>query len=360
MTRRPESSRNGKSELNGKGSYPIIETRRVRPPRVYSHRQPSLLPLVLLCLTVGLATALLVHNTKPTEDSQAVPESEAFRWAVNRAMTAAELTQTAQSVEEWQTIASWWQEAIKYMQTISTSDANHRLAVDKIAEYQNNLRYAQNRSKSVTLSGTAANLWGIGSQRAMVIKVQGQPSQSDRYDSMCKEVLHYGKSKVELNQGTVVRFEDFDHKFKAADTSLPPLQDEFSWNLGSLKESVFKIQGTPSRVLKYDYSDRETLYYGSSTIDLAKQQVIGYDNEDGNLKVHITPILVNKNSPTDFWTLESDRENLLQVQGTPNQVQIDPSACTETFYYGSSTVTLKNGFIAGYDNFSNNLKVKTK
>lgn len=360
MDRRPESSRNGKSELNGngKGSYPILETRRIPQSQPYSRRSPSLLPLVVMCLVVGLAAVLLVQSANRNKETETISKSEAFRWAVNRAMSAAELTQTARSASEWQQVVNWWQDAIKLMQSVPASDDKHEIAVDRTAEYQKNFQYAQRRLQEATQSITD-DLWGIGSSRAMVIKVQGQPSSTDRYDSMCKEVLNYGKGFVELNNGVVVRYEDFDHKFKAAapDITLPPIQDRSAWNLGSLKDDVFRIQGTPTRVVQYDYSERETLYYGNSTIDFAKQRVIGYDNQAGNLKVYVVPTVTNPSSNT--WTLKSDREEIFLVQGTPTRVQVDPSACAETLYYGNSSITLKNGFITGYDNLDNNLRVQT-
>jgi hypothetical protein len=363
MDRRPESSRNGKSELNGKGMYPIVEVRRVTQPRVYSRRKPSLLPLVFLCSMIGLGIALFVNNARQPDLAEQIPKSEAFRWAVNRAMSAAELTQTAQSAKEWQQVANWWQEAIKLMQAVPSSDDNHAVALAKITEYQTNLAYAQNRSAaSASQPTTTKNLWGIGSRRATVLKLQGSPTEVDRYDSMCKEVLYYGKSKIELSNGRVVQYEDFDRKFKVAETGEPPapVRNGSTWDLGSTKEDVFRIQGTPSRIVDYDYSDRETLYYGSSTIELMKQRVMGYNNESGNLRVRVLPVLLGNEGGSSVWTLDSSREEILHVQGTPTQVVLDSSACSETFYYGNSTIELKNGFVSGYDNLDGNLRVKTQ
>lgn len=363
MDRRPESNRNGKSELNGRGMYPIVEVRRVAQPRVYSRRRPSLLPLVFLCSMIGLGIALFVNNARQPELAEQIPESEAFRWAVNRAMSAAELTQTAQSPKEWQQVANWWQEAIKLMQAVPNSDDNHRVALAKITEYQNNLTYAQNRTaETASRPTTTKNLWGVGSRRAMVLQIQGRPTEIDRYDSMCKEILHYGKSKVELSNGIVTQYNDFDRKFKVAETGEPPIpaSSGFAWDLGSTKDDVFRIQGTPTRIVNYDYSDRETLYYGNSTIELTKQRVVGYSNESGNLRVRVLPILSGSDGAGNAWTLDSSRDEILSVQGTPTQVLLDGPACSETFYYGNSTIELKNGFVAGYDNLDRNLRVKTR
>lgn len=363
MDRRPESNGNGKSETNGKGTHPMIEVRRAPTP-VYSRRSPSLLPWLALCLAASLGFIVFMQDTQPPDQSSdVIPESEAFRWAVNRAMNAAELTQSAQSAAEWQQVTTWWQESIKLMQAVPKSDANHTVAVAKIGEYQKNLEYAQRKLKqgsSQPVSGKG--LWSIGSRRASVIKVQGEPTEIDRYDSICKEVLYYGKSEVELNNGVVARYEDFNRNLKVAETDAPilPPADGFSWNLGSTKAQIFDIQGTPTRLISYDYSERETLYYSDSTIELSKERVIGYNNVTGNLRVRVLPIWVNSDQPSNVWTLESSREQLLRVQGTPTQIVSDAPACTEMFRYGDSTVNLKNGFISGYDNLDKNLRVKAQ
>lgn len=359
MDMRPDPQRNGKSEHNGRGTYPLLETRRIVQPRIYTSRSPSLLPLIVLCLAVGLAAAIFMQSTRQPESPTAVPDEAAFRLAVNRAMSAAELTQTAQSPKEWKQVTTWWEEAIQLMHNVPASDTNYKVAQAKVEEYQNNLQYAQGRLQTAPTQSPVDSLWGIGARRALVLKIQGQPVSTDRYDAICKEVLYYDKSQVELNNGIVVNYEDFDHKLKAVppNTPLPSSTASSTWDLGSTKDDVFRIQGTPTRVVNYEYSERETLYYGSSTVELAKQQVIGYRNEGGNLRVRTVPINSNP-ANGNLWTLSSSREDVLRVQGTPTEVRLEPSSCTETLYYGNSTVALKNGFISGYDNFDNNLRVK--
>ncbi|NET87077.1 MAG: peptidylprolyl isomerase [Kamptonema sp. SIO1D9] len=71
---------------------------------------------------------------------------DAFRVAVNNAMEAANLTQTAQNSEEWQKVASHWQEAIALMKAVEKNDPNYPVAQEKIAEYQNYLNYAKNNA----------------------------------------------------------------------------------------------------------------------------------------------------------------------------------------------------------------------
>ncbi|MEC4984266.1 MAG: peptidylprolyl isomerase [Oscillatoria sp. PMC 1068.18] len=71
---------------------------------------------------------------------------DAFRVAVNNAMEAANLTQTAQNSSEWEKVANYWQEAIALMKAVEKNDPNYAVAQQKIAEYQNYLNYAQNNA----------------------------------------------------------------------------------------------------------------------------------------------------------------------------------------------------------------------
>ena len=372
MDKQPEQNGNGKGKghhanghtnghANGREPYPLFEVKRqpIQPPVV--RRSSSLLPLVALCSALALGIAVFMASIKQAEPVRSIPKEEAFRWAVNRAMSAAELTQTAHSIKEWQQVSDWWQEAIQLMETVPSSDKRHDVAVAKVSEYRTNLQYAQKQAQEASNQPAMGDLWGIGSQRASVLKLQGKPTNTERYDSLCKEILQYGKSQVELSNGLVVRYSDIDRNLKASATELPvPDAPAGVWDIGSTKETVFLIQGTPSRVAQYDYSDQETLYYGGSTIELVNGRVTGYDNQDRNLRVQVQPILTPEDSGSPLWTTDSHREEVLRVQGTPTQVMLNPSACTETLYYGGSMVNLKNGFIAGYDNLDRNLKVQAK
>lgn len=59
---------------------------------------------------------------------------------------------------------------------------------------------------------------------------------------------------------------------------------------------------------------------------------------------------------TDYFTIGSTKNKVLQVQGEPTSVS--NTGPYSTFSYGYSTVTFKNGLVDGYNNNSGNLKVK--
>ncbi|MGD2182815.1 peptidylprolyl isomerase [Lusitaniella coriacea] len=71
---------------------------------------------------------------------------DAFREAVNNAMRAAELTQTAKSPEDWNTVATHWQKAIAFMGAVPSNNSNYEVAREKVDEYQKNLSYAKSKT----------------------------------------------------------------------------------------------------------------------------------------------------------------------------------------------------------------------
>jgi hypothetical protein len=357
---------NGKGELNGKGLHIRVEPTRRQLTRTPVRRSPLSWPVILvLCLIALTGTVLMIVSQEATivraPQASPVPPAEAFRLAVNRAISAAELTQKAATQEEWKAIADWWQEAVDLMQRVPRSNPNYAVAQSRIPAYQRNLQYAKRKAAQAPVSSVSPLLWTKDFRRADVIRAQGEPSQTERYDALCKEVLYFGKSTVELKNGIVVRYEDADRNLKAVvgQSPLMAVANDTTWTLDSLKDEVFRIQGTPTRVIRYDSSQADVLYYGNSLVYLLNDRVVGYNNLDNNLYVQVVPT-GGSSQLVNAWTIDSPRDDLLKVQGTPTQVNLDQSSCSETLQYGLSSIELRNGFVAGYNDLDNNLKVKVQ
>ncbi|MCU0515490.1 MAG: hypothetical protein MUC60_01250 [Oscillatoria sp. Prado101] len=71
------------------------------------------------------------------------PDTDSFRHAVNKATSAANMAQSAKSRAEWDTVASFWQEAIEFMKAVPPSSPNYKVARDRVVQYQRNLDYAR-------------------------------------------------------------------------------------------------------------------------------------------------------------------------------------------------------------------------
>ena len=391
MDNRPGSGTNGNGHANGNGngngngnskeslqrkrvaengSYPVLESRWRHMPKTANQRSLPLLPVAILCLAIGTAIGITTIRdfdfNLPTLNLS-LSKNDTFRWAVNRAMSAAEITQIAQTKDEWLTVAGWWKESIKLMQSVTYNSEDHEVAQEKVKEYQQNLAYAQRKSQTKDpLTSASQHLWTKGSRKADVLRIQGQPTQAVRYDALCQEVLTYGGSTVELNNSIVVNFEDIDRNLKTAKETMPTtaIADSLSWTLGSNKEEVFRVQGTPARVERYDVPSKEILHYGNSIVQITDNRVTSYANFGGNLRVAVKPLpsegSSENTSQPNSWSLGADRNEIFRVQGTPTEVSVDGSSCREELRYGGSVVELQNGVVAEYNNASGNLSVQVK
>jgi hypothetical protein len=88
-----------------------------------------------------------VEDTAQSETSGSAT-NDPFRDAVNKAMSASELTQTAATPEDWNEVAAKWQAAIELMKSVPKSSPHYDLAQKKAAEeYPKNLTYAQQRAE---------------------------------------------------------------------------------------------------------------------------------------------------------------------------------------------------------------------
>jgi hypothetical protein len=113
--------------------------------------------IVLSCGILGVSGSLLFAHQDtlqalffPSESSPhpevnvtSTTPSYPFRDAVNQAIKASNLTQTAQTAEEWQEVVDAWNAAITGMEDVPESHEQSDLARQKALEYRQNLNYAQ-------------------------------------------------------------------------------------------------------------------------------------------------------------------------------------------------------------------------
>ena len=86
-------------------------------------------------------------KTSPTASpTDAAPES--FVQAVRTAIAASKATQTAKSADEWNAVATQWQEALDLMKAVPKSNRNYAVAQKRVETYQINLKYAQQKAAS--------------------------------------------------------------------------------------------------------------------------------------------------------------------------------------------------------------------
>lgn len=126
--------------------------------RVGSHLITQMIALNLLILAAGcsqteppIATVSPQPSTPvatsppspvPTPASP-LPESDPLADALDTAIGAAAIAQSAVSPDDWKLVANQWQQAITTLNSIPATNPQKALAEKKIAEYQRNLTYAK-------------------------------------------------------------------------------------------------------------------------------------------------------------------------------------------------------------------------
>lgn len=132
----------------------------------------------LSCQPASTETVLVppvdaVVEAEPIEtEAEPVPEPappDYFQQAIERATSAVNITQRAQSQDDWRLAINRWQQAIALLQAVPQASANYAQAQTKITEYQQNLSYAeQQASRPVAAS----------SDGVVVVMPQAEPSTS--------------------------------------------------------------------------------------------------------------------------------------------------------------------------------------
>lgn len=341
--------------------YETEDGLRIRRKRDWRRiRKPLLTSLRVIVLGAGVA-GLVGLGWYTVQTRQRSQPSEEFRLAVNKAMSAAELAQSAKTKQEWNKVAAWWEEASDLMAAVPQVHSKAAIAQEKVIEYAQNRQYAVGKAAAAALATQPiASLWHIGSSRGQMLEIQGTPTRTIKYDSQCRELFYFNNSRVDVHNGRVVDYQDVDNNLQVIQSrDLPTvvaIPDGF-WSLGSTKEAVLAVEGTPSQFIRYEALNQELLYYDDSLVELENNAVVSYNNAGGNLNVVVVPSGVNIPKAA-AWTLNSTQEEILLIQGTPTQIERDPSICRERFYYDKSVIEFNNGGLAGYHNYSNNLKVQ--
>jgi hypothetical protein len=326
----------------------------------------------LLGLALGLGAATMFFALRETpwawprrSGTPSLAAEDPFQQATHQAMAAAELTQTAEFQEEWVEVLWLWQQATTALKAVPKNHPNYAIADQKIAEYSRNAQYAESNVRSrASRTPTEPTYWTVGSDRDWVAAIQGIPSQVLRYDASCQEILRYGNSTVELENGYVTQYANLEGNLRSlADAPLVQSTQAApqTWTMGSPQAEVLRIQGAPSRTEQYYASDRRhTLYFGQSSVLFEDDYVIGYFDVDRILKVSLTPPESALASPSPArWTIGSSRGEVLRAQQqTPSAITRNDERCEEIWQFGDSEVVFRQGFVSGYRNMGQSLRIR--
>lgn len=118
---------------------------------------------------IGLAALFLAACSPEVQepDASAPPastaaETEPSAWdkAISKALEASDSTQSAQSTEDWETVADLWEEAIALMREVPANSPQFPEAGQKVIEYQSNAEYAKGNAIPELDAETKIALYG--------------------------------------------------------------------------------------------------------------------------------------------------------------------------------------------------------
>jgi serine/threonine protein kinase len=197
------------------------------------------------------------------------------------------------------------------------------------------------------------NYFTIGSSKDQVSAIQGTPTSVLSFGY--GETWRYNFSSVDFApNGTVKGYSDISHNLRVHLTSSVGSTSGDYFTIDSDKNKVLAIQGTPTGVMSFGYG--ETWRYNYSSVDFAPDgRVKGYSDISHNLRVHLAPSVGSTSG--DYFTIGSDKNEVLAVQGTPTGVM--SFGYGETWRYNYSSVDFaSDGTVKGYSNISHNLRIR--
>lgn len=178
----------------------------------------------------------------------------------------------------------------------------------------------------------------LGSTKEEVLRIQGTPKQFGEYE------WSYGLSTVQFRNDRVVSWTIYAvnplrvKMLPSAPVSGP--HDYFT--VGSSKDAVLAVQGTPTQVGDYEWS------YGLSTVQFRNDLVVSWTIYAVNpLHARMVPSSVDAAS-SSYFTLGSTKDEVLRVQGTPSQIG------DYEWGYGLSTVQFRDGRVVSWTTYSVN------
>ncbi|SPF32409.1 hypothetical protein SBDP1_1040047 [Syntrophobacter sp. SbD1] len=187
-----------------------------------------------------------------------------------------------------------------------------------------------------------SSFFTLGSTTSEVLSVQGTPSRVQG------QTWIYGLSEVDFRNGRVSRFNNFDGSLRV---QMQPVVSENTdtpdhITIGSGKEEVLLVQGTPTRV------EGNRWFYGFAELVFKNGRVAEYDNYFGALKMRILPSTPSGSEPPPNFTIGSTPDEVLAVQGTPTAIH------GNRWSFDFSSVLFQNGKVISVINSEGALRYK--
>jgi outer membrane protein assembly factor BamE (lipoprotein component of BamABCDE complex) len=188
-----------------------------------------------------------------------------------------------------------------------------------------------------TTQASTLKYFTVGSTKDEVLAVQGTPTQIKANE------FGYDFSRVEFQDDRVISWNDISKILKAK--LLPATQAAQGYfTVGSTKDEVLSIQGTPTRIRGNEFG------YSFSRVEFQDDRVISWNDISKILKAKLLP--TTQVDAQAFFTVGSTKDEVLAVQGTPTRIR------GNEFGYDFSRVEFQDGHVVSWNDISKVLKTK--
>lgn len=136
--------------------------------------------------------------------------------------------------------------------------------------------------------------------------------------------------------------------------SKPVTNNASAYTIGSSRDEVLHIQGTPTRFQSVETPNE--FAYGPDHVTFKDEKVHAWRNSNGKLKVELLPEVSGLTNQYFSWG--STRDEVLNAQGTPEKY--DSESDTNTLRYGLANVYFKDNRVHGWYDLRRQLKIREK
>jgi hypothetical protein len=183
----------------------------------------------------------------------------------------------------------------------------------------------------------------LGATQDKVRAIQGTPS------SITGNTWKYGLSTVTFKNQRLVSYQNISRNLKVRllPKSAAPGQPPVFFTVGSTKDRVLAVQGTPSGVVG------NTWKFGESEVHFQGDRVVSFADSGHNLQVKKwAKTRAARKSRPGYFTLGSSKRRVLYVQGSPHY------ASGNTWWYGYSRVHFHRDRVVAVADHSRVLRVR--
>ncbi|RCJ15268.1 hypothetical protein A6S26_08060 [Nostoc sp. ATCC 43529] len=244
------------------------------------------------------ATPAATPEAQPPQPSETEPS--VFELALDKAVSAWSISQSAQSPDDWNLVASQYQDAIALMQTVERQTPEFAFAQSKITEYQRQIKYAKQKAaprpvpvqepqKIVVVVPQAATTPKFTSPLSIPVQKQLSPPETERSSSAVVIPQPVFTAPITRRAGGTPIVEvtfNGQRKFEMiVDTgaSGTVITQDMANSLGIVAVGKAKANTASSRAVEFPVGYVESMALGGVTVNRVPVAIAGTELETGLL-----------------------------------------------------------------------------